>query len=51
MSWVRVMVANYLATSGKEWSALFSKQNGGTYNNQVRHRRGLKSDLGASSFC
>jgi hypothetical protein len=36
MSWVRVMVANYLATDGKSWSDTFSIQNGGTYNNQVR---------------
>ena len=28
------MVANYLAKSGEEWSDTFSKQNGGTYNNQ-----------------
>jgi hypothetical protein len=34
MSWVRVMAANYLATDGKTWSDVFSKQNGGTYNNQ-----------------
>ena len=34
MSWVRVMVANYLAAGGKQWSDTFSRQNGGTYNNQ-----------------
>ena len=36
MSWVRVMVANYLTSSGKEWSDTFSKQNGGTYNNRAQ---------------
>ena len=34
MSWVRVMVANYLGTDGKSWTNTFSKYNGGTYNNQ-----------------
>lgn len=36
MSWIRVMVANYLTSSGKEWSDTFSKQNGGTYNNRAQ---------------
>jgi len=31
---VRVMVANRLATTGKQWVELFSKHNSGTYNNQ-----------------
>ncbi|KAL3310800.1 putative phospholipase B-like 2, partial [Cichlidogyrus casuarinus] len=30
----RVMVANRLARTGKEWVQFFSKQNSGTYNNQ-----------------
>ena len=37
MSWVRVMVANYLTSSGKDWSDTFSKQNGGTYNNRAQN--------------
>jgi hypothetical protein len=32
--WVRVMVANRMASSGSEWSTIFSKYNSGTYNNQ-----------------
>ena len=36
MSWVRVMVANYLTSSGKEWSDTFSRENGGTYNNRAQ---------------
>ena len=31
---VRVMVANRLANSGKEWTEIFSRYNSGTYNNQ-----------------
>eukprot|EP00095_Tigriopus_kingsejongensis_P006305 maker-scaffold61_size441589-snap-gene-0.13 protein:Tk06305 transcript:maker-scaffold61_size441589-snap-gene-0.13-mRNA-1 annotation:"hypothetical protein DAPPUDRAFT_213420" len=31
---VRAMVANRLATSGQEWTQIFSKLNSGTYNNQ-----------------
>jgi len=31
---VRVMVANRLANTGKQWVELFSKHNSGTYNNQ-----------------
>ena len=31
---IRVMVANYLAASGPEWAAYFSRLNSGTYNNQ-----------------
>lgn len=32
--WVRVMVANRMASSGSEWSTIFAKYNSGTYNNQ-----------------
>ncbi|XP_068594488.1 putative phospholipase B-like 2 [Brachionichthys hirsutus] len=32
--WLRNIVANRLATTGKEWAELFSKYNSGTYNNQ-----------------
>jgi len=32
--WIRVMVANRLATSGAEWTGNFTKYNSGTYNNQ-----------------
>jgi hypothetical protein len=32
--WIRVMVANHLATSGAEWVGNFSLYNSGTYNNQ-----------------
>ncbi|EFC45509.1 predicted protein [Naegleria gruberi] len=32
--WIRNIVANRLATSGKEWTQLFAKYNSGTYNNQ-----------------
>jgi len=32
--WVRVMVANRLATSGQDWTDIFKKRNSGTYNNQ-----------------
>jgi hypothetical protein len=31
---IRVMVANYLATGGEEWTRLFARENSGTYNNQ-----------------
>ncbi|KAJ9596928.1 hypothetical protein L9F63_012053 [Diploptera punctata] len=34
MEQIRTMIANRLATSGKEWSKIFSKYNSGTYNNQ-----------------
>ncbi len=30
MSWLRVMVANNLATSGQEWTSLFGTANSGT---------------------
>jgi hypothetical protein len=31
---LRVMIANFLATSSSEWVSLFSTENSGTYNNQ-----------------
>ena len=31
---VRVMAANRLARSGKEWTEIMARHNGGTYNNQ-----------------
>ena len=31
---IRVMAANYLATSGEEWTTYFALENSGTYNNQ-----------------
>ncbi|XP_041084538.1 putative phospholipase B-like 2 [Polyodon spathula] len=34
MEWLRNMIANRLAKTGKEWAGLFSKFNSGTYNNQ-----------------
>ncbi|XP_062310683.1 putative phospholipase B-like 2 [Osmerus eperlanus] len=34
MEWLRNIVANRLAASGKEWADIFSKYNSGTYNNQ-----------------
>ncbi|KAH7964880.1 hypothetical protein HPB49_002205 [Dermacentor silvarum] len=34
LEFVRNIVANRLATTGKEWSELFAEQNSGTYNNQ-----------------
>jgi len=32
--WIRIMVANRMATTGAEWVEIFSKYNSGTYNNQ-----------------
>uniref|UniRef100_A0A0N5AVB9 Phospholipase B-like n=1 Tax=Syphacia muris TaxID=451379 RepID=A0A0N5AVB9_9BILA len=32
--WMRAIVANQLAKSGKEWCEIFSRYNSGTYNNQ-----------------
>jgi len=32
--WIRVIVANRMASSGKEWSDTFALYNSGTYNNQ-----------------
>ena len=34
LSWMRVLVANRLASSAKEWTDLFQQYNSGTYNNQ-----------------
>ncbi|KAG7668518.1 hypothetical protein KSW81_005282 [Nannochloris sp. 'desiccata'] len=34
LSWQRIRAANWLATSGQEWSTLLEMENSGTYNNQ-----------------
>lgn len=34
MYWIRVIVANRMAASGKDWATYFSLYNSGTYNNQ-----------------
>jgi len=34
LEWVRAVVANNLATSGRQWAGNFSAHNSGTYNNQ-----------------
>jgi len=34
MAWIRNLVANRLASTGKEWTSLFAHYNSGTYNNQ-----------------
>eukprot|EP01132_Coremiostelium_polycephalum_P001555 gene1555-1973_t len=34
LSWIRVIVANRMATDGLSWCNIFSLQNSGTYNNQ-----------------
>ncbi|XP_034729030.1 putative phospholipase B-like 2 [Etheostoma cragini] len=34
MEWLRNIVANRLASTGKEWAEIFRKYNSGTYNNQ-----------------
>ncbi|EFC37614.1 predicted protein [Naegleria gruberi] len=34
LSWFRVVLANRMATSGREWFEVFSINNGGTYNNE-----------------
>ena len=36
LTWVRVMLANRLASSGEEWIKIFKKENSGTYNNQFQ---------------
>jgi len=33
-SWVRTMVANRLARTGKQWADIYARYNSGTYNNQ-----------------
>lgn len=32
--WIRILVANRMATNGSEWTSIFSEYNSGTYNNQ-----------------
>jgi hypothetical protein len=34
LCWQRVMLANRMASTGKEWTDVFAKYNSGTYNNQ-----------------
>jgi len=34
MAWIRNVIANRLASTGDEWSAVFAHYNSGTYNNQ-----------------
>lgn len=34
LEWIRNLIANRLATRGKEWANIFSRFNSGTYNNQ-----------------
>jgi len=34
LSWIRVIVANRMATDGNSWCQVFEKYNSGTYNNQ-----------------
>ena len=34
LTWVRVILANRLASSGEDWLNLFKRENSGTYNNQ-----------------
>jgi hypothetical protein len=34
LSWQRVLVANWLSSSGAEWAHWIQKHNSGTYNNQ-----------------
>jgi len=34
VSWIRAIVANRMANSGKEWVSIMKKYNSGTYNNQ-----------------
>ena len=36
LTWVRVMLANRLASSGEKWIEIFKKENSGTYNNQFQ---------------
>ena len=45
---IRNMVANRLANNGKEWTQYFSKENGGTYNNQfmIVDYKHLNDDFG-----
>ena len=34
LTWVRVMIANRLASSSEDWTNIFKKENSGTYNAQ-----------------
>jgi hypothetical protein len=36
LTWLRVMIANRLASSGSEWVQIFADNNSGTYNNQFQ---------------
>ena len=44
-TWVRVILANRLATSGEDWINIFKKENSGTYNNQFQVLDLTKIDL------
>ena len=44
-TWVRVILANRLATSGEDWINIFKKENSGTYNNQFQVLDLSKIDL------
>ena len=33
-TWIRAIVSNQLARTGREWCKIYSKYNSGTYNNQ-----------------
>ncbi|XP_017325184.1 putative phospholipase B-like 2 isoform X1 [Ictalurus punctatus] len=51
MEWLRNIVANRLARSGKEWADIFSQYNSGTYNNQwmiVDYKSFIPGRLGLS---
>jgi len=50
LSWIRVMVANQIATSGFWWVDAFSKYNSGTYNNQWIITDFKQFEKGASSL-
>lgn len=39
LSWQRIRLANWMASSGDEWITTFARHNSGTYNNQVRGKR------------
>ncbi|KAF7661966.1 hypothetical protein LDENG_00248930 [Lucifuga dentata] len=55
MEWLRNIVANRLAATGKEWAEIFSKYNSGTYNNQwmivdYKHFTPGKTDINEELF-